>query len=89
MVRGQFILVKVLEWVGGETFEQFMDVPIGGSKGAPVSVQILSFSCRFREIFGQIVGFCPKNPGVAPPPGLENPGSSTVTIHAFIKPPGY
>ena len=88
MVRGQFILIKVLEWVGGETLEQFMDVHIGGSKGGPLSVQILSFSCRFREIFGQIVGFCPKNPGVGAP-RLGNPGSSTVTIHAFIKPPGY
>ena len=49
MVRGQFILVKVLEWVGGETFEQFMDVPIGGSKGGPLSVQILHFHADFGK----------------------------------------
>ena len=32
MGRGQFILIKDVEWVGGETFEQLMDLPIGGSK---------------------------------------------------------
>ena len=87
MGRGQFILIKDVERVGGETFEQFMDLPIGGSKGCPLSVQIFSFSCRFRLIFSQIIGFCPKSRSWRS--RLGNPGSSTVTTHAFIKPSGY
>ena len=54
---------------------------IGGSKagamGACPPVQILSFSCSFRENFGQIIGWHPHLEVGAPPSHLRNPGSAT------------
>ena len=85
MGRGQFILIKDVEWVGGETFEQFMDLPIGGRP--PLGPNSFIFMQISANIWSNNRFLPQKSRGWRP--RLGNPRSSTVTIHAFIKSPGY